>query len=50
MVMLRLVIVAYRQFVIVLADLKKGLGMKRKCLCSKNTTVQSEWTVPKSMM
>ena len=29
-----------------LAELKKGLGMERKCLCSKTTTVLSEWTVP----
>jgi len=46
MVMLGLLIVAYLQFVIMRAKLKKGLGMKRKCLCSKTTTVLSEWTIP----
>jgi hypothetical protein len=30
-----------------LAELKKGLGMKRQCLCSKTTTVLLERTVPK---
>ena len=26
--------------------IKEGLGMERKCLCSKTTAVLSEWTVP----
>jgi len=39
MVMLGLLVVAYIQFVIMLGELKKGLGVKRKCLCSKNTAV-----------
>jgi len=47
MVTLGLLIAAYLQFVIMLGELKKGLGVKRKCLCSKTTTVLLEWTVPK---
>ena len=47
--MLGLFIAAYLQFVIMLAELKKGLGLKRKRLCSKTTTVLSECTVAKSM-
>jgi len=34
-----LLIAAYLQFVIMLGELKKGLGVKRECLCSKNTAV-----------
>ena len=30
-----------------LAELKKGLGVKRKCLCSKTTSVLLEGTVQK---
>jgi len=37
--MLGLLIAAYIQFVIMLGEIKKGLGVKRKCLCSKNTAV-----------
>jgi len=40
--MLGLFTVAYLQFMIMLAELKKGLSLKRKCLCSKTTTVLSE--------
>jgi len=32
---------------IILAELKKLLGLKRKCFCCKTITVLSEWTVPK---
>lgn len=27
--------------------IKERAGLNRKCLCSKTTTVLSEWTVPK---
>jgi len=37
--MLGLLILAYIQFVIMLAELTKGLVNKRMCLCSKNTAV-----------
>jgi len=47
MVMLGLLIAAYLQFVIMLGELKKGFGMKRKCLCNKNTTVLVEGTIQK---
>jgi len=50
MVMLGLLIVAHLQFVIMRGEVKKGLGMKRKCLCSKTTTVLLEGTVKKCMM
>ena len=51
MVMLGLLIAAYLlQLVIMLGELKKGLGMKRKCLCSKATTVLLEGTVQKCKM
>jgi len=46
-VMLGFFIVAYLQFVIMLAELMKGLGLKSKCLCSETTTVLSECTVAK---
>jgi len=42
MVTLGLFIAAYIQIVIMLAELKKGLGVKRKSLCSKTTEVLSE--------
>jgi len=45
--MLRLLIAAYTQFVIMLGELKKGLGVKRKCLCSRTTTVLLEGTIQK---
>ena len=48
--MLGLLIVAHLQFVIMRGEVKKGLGMKRKCLCSKTTTVLLEGTVKKCMM
>jgi len=44
--MLSLLIVSYLQFVIMLAELKKGLSLKRKCLCSKTTIILPEWIVP----
>ena len=50
MVMLGLLIAAYLQFVIMLAELKKGLGMERKYLCSKNTTVCQNGLYQKCMM
>jgi len=45
--MLGFLIAAYLQFVIMLAELKKGLCMEKKRLCSKATTVLSEWALPK---
>ena len=47
MVRLGLLIAAYLQFVIMLGELKKGLGMKRKCLCSKTTAVMLEGVIQK---
>ena len=47
MAMLGLLIAAYLQFVIMLGELKKGLGMKRKCLCNKTTTVLLEGIIQK---
>jgi len=48
--MLGLLIAAYLQFVIMLAELKKGLGMKRESLCSKNTAVCQNGPYQKCMM
>ena len=50
MVMLRLLIIAQLQFMVMLAELTKGLGMKRKCLCSKNTAVCQNGLYQKCMM
>ena len=47
MVRLGLLIAAYLQFVIMLGELKKGLGMKRKCLCSKTATALLERIIQK---
>jgi hypothetical protein len=41
---------AYSKFVIMLADLKKGLGVKINGLCTNTTTVPLEWTVSECMM
>jgi hypothetical protein len=46
--MLGLFVAAHLQLVIMLAELKKGLHLKRKCLCSKTTTVILECTVAKT--
>jgi len=43
-----LLTVAHLQFMIMLAELQKGLGLKKKkkCLCTKTTRGLSKWTVP----
>ena len=46
MAMLGLLIAEYLQFVM-LGELKKRLGIKRKCLCSKTTTVLLEEIIQK---
>jgi len=48
MVKFGLLIAACLQF-LMLGKLKKGLGMKRKCLCSKTTTVLLEGIIQKMM-
>jgi len=40
-------IVPYIQFVIMLMESEKALSLELKCLCSRTTTVLSEWTIPK---
>jgi len=35
---------------IMLKELQKVLHQELKCLCSKTTTVLSEWTIPKIMI
>jgi hypothetical protein len=48
-ILLDLLMVTWVQYVIMLINLQKVLSLDLKCLCSKSTTVVSEWTVPKSM-
>ena len=50
MVTLGLVVAAYLQIVIMLAELKRDLGVKRKGLCSKTTKVLSERTIQKCIL
>ena len=47
-VMLDSLVLTYVQFMIMLAELQEVLSQELKCLCSKTTTVLSEWTVPKT--
>jgi len=47
-IVLDLLILACMQFVIMLIELQKVLSQELKCLCSKTTTVLSEWTVLKN--
>jgi len=42
-------IAAYIQFVLMLMKLHKVLSHELECLCSKSTTLLSEWTIPKIM-
>ena len=39
---------AYVQFMVLQMELQKVLNQELRCLCSKNTTVLSECTVPKT--
>jgi len=47
--MLDSLIVTCVQFTIMLIELQKVLHQKLKCLCSKTTTILSEWTKPKTV-
>jgi len=48
-VMLDSGIVVHVQFVIILVELWEVWSQELMCLCSKTTTVLSEWAVPRSM-
>ena len=48
-IMLDSFILADMQFVITLTELQELLSQELQCLCSKTTTVLSEWTVSKTM-
>jgi hypothetical protein len=47
--MLDSLIEAYVQFMVLQMELQKVLNQELRCLCSKNTTVLSECTVPKTV-
>jgi len=47
--MLELLIVVYIQYIMMLIDLQKVWSQYPKYLCSKSTTVLSEWTIPNAM-
>jgi hypothetical protein len=48
-VMLDSFTVAYVQYMIMLTELQKVLSQELKYLCSKTTTVLSEWPIPETM-